>query len=106
MSTSILAAEVRTPPRTAAVLFGGCAALAVIIAACLLAGFTPIAFSIATVFLFAGPHNWFEALLYDADAAASGEIENVLFDWPGRRAAAYGGDDRLSNGRRCDGRRA
>lgn len=60
MSTSILAAEVRPQPRTAAWVFGGCA-LAVIVAACLLAGFTPIAFSIATVFLFAGPHNWLEA---------------------------------------------
>lgn len=29
--------------------------------AALLAGWMPIAFSIATVFLFAGPHNWFEA---------------------------------------------
>ena len=31
------------------------------VAACLLAGWTPIGFSIATVFLFAGPHNWLEA---------------------------------------------
>jgi hypothetical protein len=31
------------------------------LAAALLAGWMPIAFSIATVFLFAGPHNWFEA---------------------------------------------
>jgi hypothetical protein len=30
-------------------------------AAALLAGWMPIAFSIATVFLFAGPHNWLEA---------------------------------------------
>lgn len=29
--------------------------------AALLAGWAPVAFSIATVFLFAGPHNWFEA---------------------------------------------
>src|SRR6187401_1750794 len=29
-------------------------------AAALLAGWVPIAFSIATVFLFAGPHNWLE----------------------------------------------
>jgi hypothetical protein len=41
-------------------LFGGAAAL-VAAAACLLAGWTPVAFSIATVFLFAGPHNWLEA---------------------------------------------
>jgi hypothetical protein len=31
------------------------------IGAALLAGWTPILFSIATVFLFAGPHNWLEA---------------------------------------------
>ncbi len=38
---------------------GGFVALAVSAAA--LAGALPIAFSLATVFLFAGPHNWFEA---------------------------------------------
>src|SRR5262245_44986124 len=37
------------------------AAIAVIVTACLLAGFAPLGFSIATVFLFAGPHNWLEA---------------------------------------------
>jgi hypothetical protein len=37
------------------------AALALACAAALLAGWAPIAFSIATVFLFAGPHNWLEA---------------------------------------------
>lgn len=36
------------------------AALALACAAAALAGWAPIAFSIATVFLFAGPHNWFE----------------------------------------------
>src|SRR5436305_4614776 len=41
------------------VLAGGMLALAV--AAALLAGWTPILFSIVTVFLFAGPHNWLEA---------------------------------------------
>lgn len=30
-------------------------------AACLLAGWAPVGFSICTVFLFAGPHNWMEA---------------------------------------------
>src|SRR6185295_15687177 len=30
-------------------------------ASAILAGWVPIAFSIATVFLFAGPHNWLEA---------------------------------------------
>ena len=33
----------------------------IVVSAALLAGFVPILFSIATVFLFAGPHNWFEA---------------------------------------------
>ena len=37
------------------------AACTVIFAACLLAGFAPLGFSIVTVFLFAGPHNWLEA---------------------------------------------
>jgi hypothetical protein len=37
------------------------AALTVVAAAALLAGWFPIAFSIAIVFLFAGPHNWLEA---------------------------------------------
>lgn len=37
------------------------AALGLAVAAGLLAGGAPIAFSIATVFLFAGPHNWLEA---------------------------------------------
>ncbi|MDZ4819694.1 MAG: hypothetical protein SGJ20_12050 [Planctomycetota bacterium] len=35
--------------------------LVVMVAACLLAGWAPLGFSIVTVFLFAGPHNWFEA---------------------------------------------
>lgn len=37
------------------------AALAVVAAAALVAGACPIAFSVAIVFLFAGPHNWLEA---------------------------------------------
>lgn len=60
MATASAKVEIRSQPCTAAWLFGGCA-LAVIAAASLLAGFTPIALSIATVFLFAGPHNWLEA---------------------------------------------
>jgi hypothetical protein len=40
-------------------LFAGLTALAV--ASALLAGWMPLAFSMATVFLFAGPHNWLEA---------------------------------------------
>src|SRR5437764_3137006 len=35
-------------------------ALGFAVAACVLAGALPIGFSIVTVFLFAGPHNWFE----------------------------------------------
>jgi hypothetical protein len=38
----------------------GCAALAIAVAAAALAGWAPLAFSIVTVFLFAGPHNWLE----------------------------------------------
>jgi hypothetical protein len=34
--------------------------IAVAVAAALLAGWTPLGFSIVTVFLFAGPHNWME----------------------------------------------
>src|SRR5688500_19803468 len=41
-------------------VFAGAAAI-VIAASCLLAGFAPLGFSIATVVLFAGPHNWLEA---------------------------------------------
>src|SRR6478672_9947912 len=37
------------------------AALTVAAAAALLAGWAPLGFSIVTVFLFAGPHNWIEA---------------------------------------------
>lgn len=35
--------------------------LALAVAAAVLAGWTPLVFSIVTVFLFAGPHNWLEA---------------------------------------------
>jgi hypothetical protein len=38
----------------------------VLVAAAALAGFAPISFSIATVFLFAGPHNWIEARYFFA----------------------------------------
>jgi hypothetical protein len=41
-------------------LFAGASA-AVIALSCALAGFVPLGFSIAIVFLFAGPHNWLEA---------------------------------------------
>jgi len=46
-------------PRTDLLFAGGFAVIALL--AALLAGWIPIVFSIATVFLFAGPHNWLEA---------------------------------------------
>ena len=46
-------------PRSQARLFGFIAVMLIATAA-LLAGWMPIGFSIVTVFLFAGPHNWFE----------------------------------------------
>src|SRR5262245_15638520 len=45
---------------SSATLFAG-VAIAVVVSSCLLAGFAPLGFSIVTVFLFAGPHNWLEA---------------------------------------------
>jgi hypothetical protein len=52
------------PPRAAALPAGAgfvCAALGIALAAAALAGWAPVRFSIVTVFLFAGPHNWLEA---------------------------------------------
>lgn len=40
------------------------AMLSVAVLACLLAGFAPLGFSIVTVYLFAGPHNWMEARFF------------------------------------------
>jgi hypothetical protein len=54
-------ATIESPRATAS---GRPLALALVAIACasaILAGWMPIAFSIATVFLFAGPHNWLEA---------------------------------------------
>src|SRR5436190_302050 len=52
-------------PRPAARAGGGAVlfasiALGIACVAAILAGWTPIGFSIVTVFLFAGPHNWIE----------------------------------------------
>ncbi len=47
------------PGHGSAAAFAG-AALVVVVVAALLAGFVPLGFSIVTVFLFAGPHNWVE----------------------------------------------
>ena len=60
MATSTIQIERRSQSLSAARWFVA-GSLLVIAAASLLAGWTPIAFSIVTVFLFAGPHNWFEA---------------------------------------------
>src|SRR5215213_11636787 len=61
MSTSMSSAtlDLPRPTSTGLPLAAGLVALAG--GAALLAGWVPVAFSIATVFLFAGPHNWLEA---------------------------------------------
>jgi hypothetical protein len=53
--TARLKVETRLPARAFAVLLLACACLSAI-----LASWVPLQFSIVTVFLFAGPHNWFE----------------------------------------------
>jgi hypothetical protein len=60
---SVAAAPVESPPRRARVpgLAFACGFVALAVGAAALAGALPIEFSLATVFLFAGPHNWFEA---------------------------------------------
>jgi hypothetical protein len=63
---SALVDDILQPPAESAgsarsALVFAATATAVIVAACLLAGFAPLGFSIVTVFLFAGPHNWLEA---------------------------------------------
>lgn len=52
-------AQAEAPTASAAIFVLAC--LSLMIAALLLAGWLPIGFSIVTVFLFAGPHNWLEA---------------------------------------------
>lgn len=59
MSTLAAPLPVPSNPSTGILLGAGLIVLA--IAAAFFSGWVPIAFSIATVFLFAGPHNWFEA---------------------------------------------
>lgn len=59
--SSTLHIEPRAPSaRTLSPALFGCAALAWLVLSATLAGSAPIQFSIATVFLFAGPHNWIE----------------------------------------------
>src|SRR5204863_4258405 len=62
--SSLLAAPQTTPkPAPPAVpgLGFACGFVGIAIVAAVLSGMLPIEFSIATVFLFAGPHNWLEA---------------------------------------------
>src|SRR3954465_9405551 len=60
---SVATQPVEALPRTARVpgLAFAVGFVALAAGAAALAGALPIAFSLATVFLFAGPHNWFEA---------------------------------------------
>src|SRR3954465_3349612 len=60
---SVATQPVEALPRTARVpgLAFAVGFVALSVAAAALAGALPIEFSLATVFLFAGPHNWFEA---------------------------------------------
>jgi hypothetical protein len=54
-------AALEAPRKSSAGLPLAAGLVAIACAAAVLAGWVPIAFSIATVFLFAGPHNWLEA---------------------------------------------
>lgn len=60
---SVVASPIETPTRIARIpgLVFACGFAALAVGAAVLAGALPIEFSLATVFLFAGPHNWFEA---------------------------------------------
>jgi len=56
------------------------ASLALVAAAALFAGWMPLRFSIVTVFLFAGPHNWFELRYFLARLPARlGRSRNFFF---------------------------
>ncbi|HWA99426.1 MAG TPA: hypothetical protein VG713_13080 [Pirellulales bacterium] len=65
MATASIDVQVETPRvaigSVAAAATLSTAMLSTAIVACLLAGYFPLVFSIVTVFLFAGPHNWMEA---------------------------------------------
>jgi hypothetical protein len=60
VSQSLVVAEERLNAPSGARLFGSTMLVLAVVAA-LLAGWAPVGFSIVTVFLFAGPHNWIEA---------------------------------------------
>ncbi len=59
MSTTTFTADLHTE-RSASLTFGGCV-LGFVVMAAAVAGLLPIQFSIVSVFLCAGPHNWVEA---------------------------------------------
>src|SRR6266446_3839798 len=60
MSTTVLDTADLRVERTVGLTFGLCA-LGFVVMAAAVAGFLPIQFSIVSVFLCAGPHNWVEA---------------------------------------------
>src|SRR5262245_29956686 len=60
MSTAVLPAPHETTTPTSSAWWFCAIAVGLACAACLLAGWAPIGFSIVTVFLLAGPHNWME----------------------------------------------
>ena len=81
---SIVAARptLRAAPAVAGpVLAGGMLTLAV--TAALLAWWTPIAFPIVTVFLFAGPHNWLEARYFLTRLPAGVQLFSLFLANPG-----------------------
>jgi len=63
MSVSVLRNRVREPADEHALRFSLCV-IVLAVAACALSGSAPLGFSIVTVFLFAGPHNWMEARFF------------------------------------------
>jgi hypothetical protein len=60
MSQVAISSGTRLAPTLSNARVFAATALALAAAAALLAGWAPLGFSIVTVFLFAGPHNWFE----------------------------------------------
>jgi hypothetical protein len=60
MSTTALAPEIARTAQPAGLTFGACA-LGLVMGAAAVSGLLPIQFSIISVFLCAGPHNWVEA---------------------------------------------
>lgn len=58
---SVVAPTVASPAARVPGLALACGFVALAVGAAVLSGLLPVAFAFATVFLFAGPHNWFEA---------------------------------------------